>query len=80
MIVNIKNIREKVMSEGISSFGKYASEFSECSSAGDKGNLGSFGKGQMQKAFEDVAFSLKVGEVSEIVKTDSGLHIILRTK
>jgi NIMA-interacting peptidyl-prolyl cis-trans isomerase 1 len=33
----------------------------------------------MQKAFEDVAFSLKVGEMSMPVSTDSGIHIILRT-
>jgi len=77
---NIKAIREKVMSEGIESFGKYAKEYSECSSARDSGNLGNFERGQMQKPFEDAAFSLKIGEVSEIIKTDSGLHIILRTK
>lgn len=39
-----------------------------------------FGRGQMQKPFEEAAFSLKVGQLSKIVDTDSGLHIILRTE
>ncbi|KAB5547531.1 hypothetical protein DKX38_010937 [Salix brachista] len=41
--------------------------------------IGPFGRGQMQKPFEETTFSLKVGEISEIVDTDSGAHIILRT-
>lgn len=33
----------------------------------------------MQKPFENAAFNLKIGELSEIIETDSGLHIIERT-
>lgn len=40
---------------------------------------GPFGRGQMQKPFEDNTFALKVGEISDIIDTDSGVHIILRT-
>lgn len=33
----------------------------------------------MQRPFEDAAFGLSVGEMSDIVETDSGVHLILRT-
>lgn len=62
------------------SFQELASEYSDCSSAKRGGDLGSFARGQMQKPFEDAAFSLKVGEMSGPVWTDSGVHLILRTK
>ncbi|THU54866.1 hypothetical protein C4D60_Mb11t00570 [Musa balbisiana] len=52
---------------------------SDCSSAKRGGDLGRFGRGQMQKPFEEATYALKVGELSGIVDTDSGVHIILRT-
>jgi PPIC-type PPIASE domain len=42
-------------------------------------NVGKFGCGQMQKPFEDATFALRVDEISGLVDTDSGVHIILRT-
>lgn len=42
-------------------------------------DAGPFGRGQMQKPFEEATFALKIGEISDIVDTDSGVHIILRT-
>ncbi|XP_019864789.1 peptidyl-prolyl cis-trans isomerase NIMA-interacting 1 [Aethina tumida] len=74
----VKSYREQIVS-GKSSFAELASKNSDCSSAKRGGDLGPFGRGAMQKPFEEAAFALKVGELSEPVFTDSGVHIILRT-
>ncbi|KAI9218814.1 A mutant Pin1 peptidyl-prolyl Cis-Trans isomerase [Blastocladiella britannica] len=60
-------------------FDDLARDVSDCSSARNGGDLSFFGRGQMQKPFEDAAFALQVGELSEPVFSDSGVHIILRT-
>ncbi len=60
-------------------FGKLAKETSiDTASAKRDGNLGYFTKGMMVKPFEDTAFKLRVGEISEPVKTEFGYHIIKR--
>jgi foldase protein PrsA len=60
-------------------FGKLAKEFSvDSGSAKRDGNLGYFTKGKMVKQFEEVAFKLQIGEISEPVKTEFGYHIIKR--
>lgn len=64
---------------GSATLAELASKFSDCSSAKRGGDLGSFARGAMQKPFEDAGFSLSVGELSDIVDTDSGVHLILRT-
>mmetsp|Transcript_10214 Transcript_10214/g.14071 ORF Transcript_10214/g.14071 Transcript_10214/m.14071 type:complete len:181 (+) Transcript_10214:208-750(+) len=61
-------------------FRKIAKEESDCGSAKKEGDLGKFRRGKMQKAFEDASFALEVGELSEIISTDSGIHIILRLR
>jgi NIMA-interacting peptidyl-prolyl cis-trans isomerase 1 len=60
------------------SLGDLAISESDCSSARKRGDLGYFGKGDMQKEFEEAAFQLKPGQVSHVVETASGLHLIER--
>jgi len=60
-------------------FAELAKKHSDCNSHSRGGDLGNFKRGKMQKPFEECAFSLKVGELSEPVITASGVHLILRT-
>lgn len=71
--------RESIVT-GRSTFEALATTESDCSSAQRGGDLGFFARGQMQKPFEDVAFSLGVGEISGFVDTESGVHIIQRVQ
>jgi len=73
----LQGYRERIVS-GEDTFESLASEFSDCSSAKRGGDLGPFGRGAMQKPFEEAAFGLDVGELSQPVWTDSGVHIIKR--
>ena len=58
-------------------FAALAREVSEdTDSKNNGGDLNYFSKGQSPQSFEDAAFALKKGEISDIVKTDSGYHII----
>ena len=61
-------------------FAKYATERSDCGSFAQGGDLGVFGPGEMQKQFEDGTAALQPGEMSDIVLSDSGHHLIFRTR
>jgi len=57
-------------------FAMLAIEQSEGPSAAQGGDLGTFGRGQMVAPFEEAAFALEVGEISEVVQTQYGFHVI----
>lgn len=72
----VQDARKRIV-EGGEDFATVAKEVSEDpGSAENGGDLGCFGKGQMVPEFEEAAFSLEKGEVSQPVKTDFGFHII----
>jgi peptidyl-prolyl cis-trans isomerase C len=74
----VKDLQKK-LSEG-ESFEKLAKDFSKCPSGKSGGALGEFSRGMMVKPFEDAAFALEPGKISEPVKTQFGYHLIKRTK
>jgi peptidyl-prolyl cis-trans isomerase D len=58
-------------------FAELAKQYSQDpGSAASGGDLGQFGPGMMVKPFEEAVFKLKIGEISGLVKTDFGFHII----
>jgi peptidyl-prolyl cis-trans isomerase C len=74
----IDKARERVTT-GKEDFAKVAAEVSECPSKAKGGDLEFFGRNQMVAEFDRAAFALKTGEISEVVKTQFGYHVIKQT-
>lgn len=71
-----QEIKTKI--SGGESFSKLAQQYSIDVSKKRGGDLGLFGRGTMVKEFEKAAFALEKGQISDIVKTQFGYHIIKR--
>jgi peptidyl-prolyl cis-trans isomerase C len=70
----VAEIRERIA--GGEDFSELAGQFSEDGSSANGGDLGFFQREQMVKPFADAAFSLEIGELSDVVTTQYGFHLI----
>jgi len=73
----IQGIEARIQNEEIT-FMQAAIDFSDCPSGQDGGMLGEFGRGAMVPAFEEAAFALPVGQMSGVVETQFGYHLVYR--
>jgi peptidyl-prolyl cis-trans isomerase D len=72
----IEDVRKELVETPDADFAEYAKMYSQGPTGPRGGDLGYFGRGRMVKPFEDVAFTLEPGEISDPVETRFGWHII----
>ena len=73
----IRAIRERIVSGG-ADFAEEAKRHSDCPSGQNGGSLGWFGRGMMVPEFDQAAFGMKKGEISDIITTQFGYHVIYK--
>jgi parvulin-like peptidyl-prolyl isomerase len=79
-LARAEKLRDLARSPGVD-FGDLAGKFSDEPGSGARGgDLGAFKPGIMVPPFESAAFALGVGQVSDVVETTFGFHIIERTR
>lgn len=76
-VEKLKSYKDEI-ERGDATLDQLAVDNSDCSSHVKGGDLGFFGKGEMQPSFEKASFALQVGDMSNVVETDSGVHLIER--
>jgi len=81
VVADIREEAERVRAELVAGadFAELAREYSTGPTGPAGGDLGWFGRGEMVAPFEEAAFALEIGEISEVVETEFGFHIILLT-
>lgn len=81
ILVDTKEEADAILAElkAGADFAETAQAKSKDGSAANGGDLNFFGRGQMVAPFEEAAFALEVGEISEVVQSDFGFHIIKKT-
>lgn len=76
-VEKLKSYKDEI-ERGDATLEQLAVDNSDCSSHVKGGDLGFFGRGEMQPSFEKASFALQVGDMSNVVETDSGVHLIER--
>lgn len=74
----VVRLRDRIRSGDVQ-FAEAARIVSECPSSEEGGDLGSFSPGVMVPEFDKAVFALSVGDMSDVVETAFGYHLILRT-
>lgn len=82
ILVDSEEEAEKILKEikEGKDFAKTAEVYSKCPSKANGGDLGFFSRGKMVPEFEEAAFKLNVGEISDVVKTQFGAHLVMVTE